>query len=77
MFSPGTGQWTWVSGSSAGDVAAVYGTLGTAAPGNAAGGREGAAGWIDGAGNLWLFGGAGTDSPTAGAELNDLWQYQR
>lgn len=76
MFSPAMGQWTWVSGSSSGDVAGVYGTLGKAAPGNAPGGREGAAAWIDGAGNLWLFGGTGTDNPTAGAELNDLWQYQ-
>ncbi len=77
MFSPATGQWTWVSGSSSGDVAGVYGTLGTAAPTNAPGGREGAAAWIDGTGNLWLFGGQGTDNPTAGAELNDLWEYQR
>jgi N-acetylneuraminic acid mutarotase len=77
MFSPGTGQWTWVSGSSSGDLAGVYGTLGTAAPTNAPGGRDGTAAWIDGAGDLWLFGGTGTDSPTAGAELNDLWQYQR
>jgi hypothetical protein len=65
------------SGSSSGDVAGVYGTLGKAAPGNAPGGREGAAAWIDGAGNLWLFGGAGIKNSTAGAEMNDLWQYQR
>ena len=77
MYSPGTGQWTWISGSSSGDLAGVYGTLGAAAPTNAPGGRGGAAAWIDGTGNLWLFGGTGTDSPTAGAELNDLWQYQR
>ena len=77
MFSPGTDQWTWVNGSGSGDVAGVYGTLGTAAPTNTPGGRTGAATWIDGAGNLWLFGGTGPDSPAAGAELNDLWQYQR
>jgi N-acetylneuraminic acid mutarotase len=77
MFSPGTGQWTWVSGSSSGDVAGVYGTLGTAAPTNAPGGRANAAAWIDGTGDLWLFGGTGSDSPIAGAELNDLWEYQR
>ena len=77
MFSPGTGQWTWVSGSSSGDVAGVYGTLGTAAPTNAPGERASAAAWIDGAGSLWLFGGTGTNSPEAGSELNDLWQYQR
>ncbi len=77
MFSPATDQWTWVSGSSSGDLAGVYGTLGKAAPGNAPGGRKSAAAWIDGAGNLWLFGGAGIRNSTAGAELNDLWQYQR
>ena len=77
MFSPGTGQWTWVSGSSSGDVAGVYGTLGIAAPTNAPGGRASSAAWIDGAGNLWLFGGTGTSGPVAGSELNDLWEYQR
>lgn len=77
MFSPGADQWTWVGGSSSADVAGVYGTLGKAAPGNAPGARESAAAWIDGAGNLWLFGGAGIGNSTAGAELNDLWQYQR
>jgi len=77
MFSPAADQWTWVSGSSSGDLAGVYGTMGKAAPGNAPGGRDGAAAWIDGAGNLWLFGGAGIKNSTAGAELNDLWQYQR
>jgi N-acetylneuraminic acid mutarotase len=77
MFSTATDQWTWVSGSSSVDLTGVYGTLGKAAPGNAPGGREGAAGWIDGAGNLWLFGGAGFNDAAAGAELNDLWKYQR
>jgi len=76
VFSPATGQWTWVSGSSSGGAAGVYGTLGTAAPGNVPGARDGAAAWIDGAGNLWLFGGASAANPLAGGEQNDLWQYR-
>ncbi len=28
-YSPGTNQWTWISGGSAGNAAGVYGTLGT------------------------------------------------
>ncbi len=76
-FSPATGQWTWVSGSSGGGAAGVYGTLGTAAPGNVPGARQGAAAWIDGTGNLWLFGGESDANPPAGGELNDLWEYRR
>ncbi len=76
VFSPATGQWTWVSGSSGGGAAGVYGTLGAAAPGNVPGARDGAAAWIDGAGNLWLFGGGSAANPLAGGELNDLWQYR-
>lgn len=76
-FSPATGQWTWVSGSSGGGAAGVYGTLGTAAPGNVPGARQSAAAWIDGTGNLWLFGGESDANPPAGGELNDLWEYRR
>jgi len=76
-FSPATGQWTWVSGSSSGGAAGVYGKLGTAAPGNVPGARAGAAAWIDVAGNLWLFGGESDANPLAGGELNDLWEYRR
>jgi hypothetical protein len=50
--------------------------LGTAAPGNVPGARDGAAAWIDGAGSLWLFGGVSAANPLAGGELNDLWQYR-
>jgi N-acetylneuraminic acid mutarotase len=31
--------------------------------------------WIDPAGNLWLFGGAGNDSMKPQSYLNDLWKY--
>jgi hypothetical protein len=86
-FDPTTNRWTWISGSEqmtcdAGAICAstaVYGVLGTPAPGNVPGGRYGAASWIDGKGHLWLFGGKGYDSnfgtPTSGGSLNDLWEF--
>ena len=78
-FNAATNQWTWKSGSSAvGNYAGelgVYGTLGTAAPGNVPGGRESASGWIDGSGNLWLFGGFGSDVNGDMNDFNDLWEF--
>ncbi len=67
-FNPSTNEWTWIDGSSAANPAAVYGTFGTPAADNIPGGRQGASGWFDASGNLWIFGGYG--SP------NDLWKYQ-
>lgn len=69
------GQWTWMGGSNIGDQAGVYGTQGTAAPGNVPGARQGAVGWTDESGNLWLFGGYGNAGPGSGGQLNDLWEY--
>jgi hypothetical protein len=53
----------------------VYGTQGTPAAGNVPGARWPAASWIDGSGNLWLFGGDGYDAAGTNDFLNDLWQY--
>jgi N-acetylneuraminic acid mutarotase len=84
--SPGTGcnfndlwkysadEWTWMGGSNEINQTGTYGTQGTAAPNNVPGGRRGAAGWIDAAGNLWLFGGYGEDSAGSTDYLNDLWK---
>jgi Galactose oxidase, central domain len=72
------GTWTFVSGSSLANQIGIYGTPGTPAAGNAPGGRQEAAGWADGHGNLWLFGGEGEDKnnpPTPNGILNDLWVY--
>ena len=72
------GQWTWMNGSSTPNQLGVYGTKGTAAPGNVPGSRDGAVSWTDTGGNLWLFGGFGYDSipPTISlGRLNDLWKY--
>jgi N-acetylneuraminic acid mutarotase len=69
------GEWTWVSGSDLAGAKGVYGTLGAAAAGNVPGARDGAASWIDLAGNLWLFGGSGYDSLGNGGALNDVWEF--
>ena len=83
-----TRQWMWTNGSSTvGPFAdcrmggcgqrGIYGTLGTAAPGNTPGGREQAASWTGADGKLWLFGGRGYDSANdkVAPYLNDLWEF--
>jgi N-acetylneuraminic acid mutarotase len=75
QFSPGTGLWTWVSGSNAHNAIGVYGTQGSAAAGNLPGARQAASSWIDASGNLWLFGGYGYNSTAGAGYLNDLWQF--
>lgn len=70
------GQWTWVGGSNMINQPGIYGTLGTAAPGNFPGARSNAFGLTDASGNFWLFGGVGCDSTeNCGGALNDLWEY--
>jgi N-acetylneuraminic acid mutarotase len=39
------------------------------------GARGASVSWIDGSGNLWLFGGTGLDSAGAQGDLNDLWKF--
>jgi N-acetylneuraminic acid mutarotase len=74
-YSPSSGEWIWVSGSSVANAKGVYGSQGVAASTNAPGARDGAVSWIDSSGNLWLFGGNGYDSAGATGSLNDLWKY--
>ena len=80
VFNPTSKEWTWMSGSNTlganSGQSGVYGTLGTPAASNVPGGRGESVGWMDGSGNLWLFGGYGPDSTTAQGDLNDLWRYQ-
>ncbi len=75
QYSPGTGQWTWISGGNADNAAGVYGTQGTATASNVPGARYSASSWIDSSGNLWLFGGVGYDSAGSAGNLNDLWLF--
>ena len=73
--SPTTGnEWTWMSGSSTAGARGVYGNLGSASSSNVPGARSGSVSWIDGSGNLWLFGGWGGAGDPAG-DLNDLWEF--
>jgi hypothetical protein len=73
-FNPGTNQWTWVNGGKIIDQPGVYGTMGTESNTNRPGARYGGSTWIDGSGNLWMFGGYGYDGVDVGM-LNDIWKY--
>lgn len=67
-------NWTWVSGSSAGNQNGVYGTKGIANAANFPGSRQQSVSWKDGTGNLWLWGGFGYSAGSAGY-LNDCWRW--
>jgi N-acetylneuraminic acid mutarotase len=72
------GEWAWISGSqsSLSGTSGVYGTLGMPAGlANYPGSREGAVGWTDKSGNLWLFGGFGYANSTTFGYLNDIWEF--
>jgi N-acetylneuraminic acid mutarotase len=85
-FNPSTKEWAWMGGNSTAvncspagcSMPGVNGTLGVPAAGNLPEGRNFAATWTDGAGNLWLFGGecfiAGTPADQL-IFLNDLWEF--
>jgi len=68
-------NWIWVSGSSSVDQYSIYGTKGVAASSNVPGGRGSSVSWIDGNGNLWLFGGIGYAATGGTWCLNDLWKF--
>lgn len=71
--SPTYNQWTWMNGDNIPGQPGVYGFLGFPSPGNKPGSRTSAATWVDGSGNLWMFGGGHT---TQGFYyFNDLWKY--
>ncbi len=69
-------MWTWVSGSASRDETGVYGSKGVANPANVPGSRWQSIGWVDGNGDLWLFGGDGFDSIGESGYLNDLWKFE-
>lgn len=74
------GTWTWVKGSNTGNGKGIYGAISRPyftyyiwTPG----GRSNATHWVDGNGQLWLFGGEGLDAKGTNPNgfLNDLWRY--
>lgn len=80
-YSPGTLQWTKLSGTTGSTkCAGKYGKMGIASIKNHPGCRVGASSWIDRDGNLWMFGGSGFDNfsttvfATTGL-LSDFWMY--
>jgi hypothetical protein len=72
-YNPFTNQWTWIKGDTTFGVHSVYGIQGVANPGNKPGCRSASSSWMDNSGNLWLFGGSGSDVPSL--YLKDLWKY--
>ncbi len=75
QYSPIANTWKWVGGPNVAESPGVYGTQGVPSANNVPGARSGAANWIDGNGNLWLFGGYGHATTWIEGYLNDLWQY--
>jgi N-acetylneuraminic acid mutarotase len=85
-FNPKTLVWTWVTGANTIGAAGIYGSRGSTVPAtagtpNTPGARLGTTGWIDSTGNLWMFGGSGSDSTgtavtsDGGGALNELWMF--
>jgi N-acetylneuraminic acid mutarotase len=74
-YSPTTGMWTWVGGSSTPNATGVYGAQGSAAAANLPGARMGGSVWLDATGNVWLFGGLGLSASGLTQQYNDLWEY--
>jgi N-acetylneuraminic acid mutarotase len=71
VYTPASGKWRWESGDNARNIAGVYGTKGTGAAANKPGARALGTIWLDGAGNLWTFGGYDVGSN----DFNDLWRF--
>jgi len=65
-YDPGTGLWTWMSGSSTINGIAVFGTQGVPASTNVPDARQLAVAWADQDDNLWLFGGVSRRVPAVG-----------
>ena len=72
------GEWTWTAGSNLGDQTGSFGTKGVANLANSPSAKSGAVGFSDLSGHCWLFGGMTSviQNSSAGAEFNDLWQFQ-
>jgi len=69
-YNIASNQWTWMNGTGLPGSGTVYGTQGVANPANIPGAKsECTSTWVDGAGNLWMFGGYDASS------YNDMWQF--
>ncbi len=73
-FSPASGIWTWLDGSSSPEAPGQYpAQIGLA---GLPGARTSSAFWTDNNGYLWIFGGMGVYTGTTNARLADLWRYE-
>jgi hypothetical protein len=75
LWKYSSGQWTWMGGSNVNGAKAMYGTKGMAAAGNSPAARSNTVGWVDASGNVWIFGGIGTDAAGNSMYFNDLWKF--
>ncbi len=73
-YTPGTSQWTWVSGTST-RTAGLYGTKGTGSTANYPGGHSSSMSWLDANGKFWIFGGTAVYSGGGDALQNDMWNF--
>jgi hypothetical protein len=76
-YDPVANIWTWIKGDNSLNQGGVYGTQTIANVNNKPGSRWRSVGWIDGTGNLWLFGGLGSDAPGSNGQFNDLWKLEK
>jgi N-acetylneuraminic acid mutarotase len=76
LWKYSAGKWTWMGGPNVSGREGTYGTRGTPAAGNIPGARWAAVGWVDAAGNMWLFGGFVQNAAGVREYLNDLWKYE-
>jgi Galactose oxidase, central domain/Kelch motif/Secretion system C-terminal sorting domain len=68
-YDPANNQWTWVGGSNAIDASPTFGTQGVVGS-SSPGGLQGASGWVDATGNIWIMAGDDVDND----DYNDLWE---
>ena len=74
-YQVSVGQWVWVNGSYNGNASSYYGTINVLSTGNMPGSRYGASGWVDSAGNFWMYGGEGYDAIGTNGPLSDVWKF--
>ena len=68
-------RWAWISGSKNADHDPVFKGKGVPDRDANPGSRILASGWVDAAGNLWLFGGEGYGGRAGTKPVNNLWKY--
>jgi gliding motility-associated-like protein len=71
-YSIRSNEWTYVKGDVSVNPVPVYGSRGTADPGNTPGGTASSSFWKDNEGNFWLFGGR-----SSSGYLNQVWKLER